>query len=142
MLKLDQFINSSSANRFDLLNQSISHAKHAIRIERHQFGLTTLGKILFEEMKHSDARFLSAFREAFVYLDEAITLEGRMNRIAIHPYMTMFGGTNHYLKQGGKLSNKEEDRIKRHLDNAEKFFSYDSSLMILGNEVRARIEGA
>ena len=62
-----------------------------------------------------------------------------MNRIAIHPYMTMFGGTNYYLKkEDGRLSSKEAEKLQKHLDNAEKFFSYDGALLILINELRSR----
>ena len=90
LLKLDQFIKSVQSNRFELLSQAISHAKHAVKLERHPLGLTTLGRILLEESKQNSARFEKSFKEAFGYLDEAIKLEGIMNRIEIHPNMTLF----------------------------------------------------
>jgi hypothetical protein len=138
LLKLDQFLKSNSSERFDLLSQSISHAKHAVQVERHPLSLTTLGKILLEEMKHSSTRFESAFKEAFGSLEEAIRMEGNKNRIAIHPYMTMFSGTNNYIKQGGQLSRKEADALNKHLENAEKLFSHDSGLLVLIADLRTR----
>jgi hypothetical protein len=139
LLKLDQFVKSSQSSRFGLLSQAISHARHAIKLERHPLGLTTLGRILLEEAKQSPQRFEASFKEAFEYLDEAIRLEGKMNRIAIHPYMTLFSGANNHLKQLGVLSSKQIEKLRLHMDNAEKHFSYDSGLLILIRELRDRL---
>jgi hypothetical protein len=65
LLKLDKFINSNQPDRFDQLSQAISHAKHAIQLERHPLGLTTLGRILLEEMKQVPSRFQKSFRRGF-----------------------------------------------------------------------------
>jgi hypothetical protein len=138
LLKLDQFLKSKAKERFDLLSQSISHAKHAIKVERHPLSLTTLGKILLEEMKYSTTRFESAFKEAFSYLDEAIRIEGNKNRIAIHPYMTMFSGTSNYRKSGGQLSTKQREALEKHTDDAAKLFSHDTRLMILIRELKTK----
>jgi hypothetical protein len=140
LLKLDKFIQSNRADRLDQLAQAISHAKHAIQLERHPLGLTTLGRIVFEEMRQVPDRFQTAFDEAFGYLNEAMNLEGRMNRIAIHPYTTMFSGTNHYLKQSGALSSKQLELLQSHMDAAEALFSYDHGLLNLTKELRQRVK--
>jgi hypothetical protein len=103
------------------------------------YGLTTLGKILIEESKQQPDRFDRSFKEAFGYLDEAIKLEGSMNRLAIHPYLTMFVGTSNYLKQTGRMTTREMETLQSHMDNAEKFFGYDSQFISLIGDLRHRI---
>jgi SIR2-like domain len=139
LLKLDQFLKSTKDTRFDFLTQAISHAKHAIRLERHPLGLTTLGRILHEDMKHGPARFRSSFEEAFEYLDEAIKTEGAMNRIAIHPYTTLFSGTMSFINQMGILTGAQVSVLQSHLDNAERLFSFDRGLMVLASDLRRRL---
>jgi hypothetical protein len=63
-----------------------------------------------------------------------------MNRIAIHPYMTMFSGTNTFLKQSGVMSNKEMDLLRSHMEIAESLFSYDDRFLSLVRELRQRTE--
>jgi hypothetical protein len=139
LLKLDRFITSNKPDRFDLLSQAISHAKHALRLERHPLGLTTLGRILFEEMMEAPARFETSFKEAFGYLQEAIQQEGTMNRLAIQPYMTLFSGTYKYIKQSGAMSVRQLEQLRSHMENAETLFGYDKKLMSLVGDVRRRI---
>jgi SIR2-like domain len=115
LLKLDKFLRANDETRFDLLAQAISHARHAVQIERHQFCLTTLGRILFEQMQHSPDARIRSFREAFQYLEQAIKMEGMSNRVAVHPYMTLFGGVSRYIDMSGTLSPKELDSIRGHL---------------------------
>jgi hypothetical protein len=140
LLKLDKFIKSAQPSRFELLSQAISHARHAIKLERHPLGLTTLGRILLEESRQSPARFKKSFKEAFGYLEEAIKIEGTRNRIAVHPYTTLFSGTLSYLKQSGALSSREVDALRSHMDNAESFFSYDPAVLNLINDLRQRMK--
>jgi hypothetical protein len=128
LLKLDKFLRSSDATRFDLLSQSISHARHAVQIERHPFCVTTLGRILFEQMQHSADNFARSFQEAFQNLEEAISMEGISNRVAVHPYMTLFSGVSNYVRLSGVLSPKEAEAIQKHLDRAEGLFRYDRPL--------------
>jgi hypothetical protein len=141
LLKLDQFAKSKEARRGDLLNQAISHAKHAVQVERHPLPLTTLGKILLEEMKQNSTRLNSAFNEAYKVLTEAILLERRMNRIAIHPYITLFGGANYFARNGGALTARQADNLGKLCENAETFFSYDMPLMIALSNLRVHLLG-
>ena len=75
LLKLDKFLKATSADRFELLSQSVSHARFAVRIERHPFTLTTLGRVLIEQMKQVADKFEQSFSEAFKCLQEAIRAE-------------------------------------------------------------------
>jgi len=133
LLKLDRFLTHSKVAD---LNQAISHTKHAVQVEKHPLGLTTLGRVLLEQMKQDDQKFGQSFGEAFAHLEEAIKLEGNRNRIAIHPYTTMFNGVNAYVQRGGALTGKQAERLKVHTEFAEKLFAHDSNLMILANEIR------
>jgi hypothetical protein len=53
--------------------------------------------------------------------------------------MTMFSGTNTFLRDGGTLQPKEVERVKKHLDDASSLFNYDTQLMIAANEVSQRV---
>ena len=139
LLKLDKFINATGSNRFDLLAQAISHARHAVQIERHAFCLTTLGRVLLEDAKQNSAHPEISFNEAFDYLDEAIWLEGTNNRVAIHPYMTLFRGVSNFLKQSGSLSSRQLDTITKYLDGAPELFGHDRNLMDLVLELKAAL---
>ncbi|WP_316195674.1 MULTISPECIES: SIR2 family protein [unclassified Bradyrhizobium] len=139
LMKLDRFLTATDSDPSKLLNQAISHAKHAVQVERHPLPLTTLGKILFEEMKHNPTRFKTGFDEAFTVLTEAIAKEGGMNRIVIHPYMTLFGGVQYYVRNGGTFDRKQIDKLNKLIETSRHFFSHDSSLMILANEIQGHI---
>ncbi|WP_188311986.1 SIR2 family protein [Salinarimonas soli] len=139
LMKLDQSKKADPKNASNALSQALSHAKHAVRIERHPHPLTTLGKILLEDMSQNPGRASSAYKEAFEALDEAITREGKMSRIAIHPYMAIFSGTSSYLKGGGKLPRAITEKMRKHLDNAQSLFGYDSTILILAKDLTQRI---
>lgn len=135
LLKLDRFLTYSKVAD---LSQAVSHAKHAIQIERHPLGLTTLGRILIEQMKH-EVNFEPPFAEAFDHLDEAIRSEGNRNRITIHPYTTMFNGVAAYTQRGGIATGRQIERLKGHVEFAERQFYYDSGFLILVNATRKLI---
>ncbi|MFC5067582.1 SIR2 family protein [Flaviflagellibacter deserti] len=136
LLKLDQASRAKGDEKAQLLVQAIAHAKHAVQVERHPHPLTTLGKVLIEEMKFNSSRFNSAFVEALNVLGEAASQENRMNRIAVHPYTTLFNGAHYFLQNGGSLTKREVDRLSRLLNNADTYFNYDNSLMVLSQNVR------
>jgi hypothetical protein len=140
LLKLDYFFKSTDKNRLDLLRQAISHARHAITIEKHPLGLTTLGKILLEDMRNNPSRFREAFDEAFDILNEAIVLEGKRNRIAIHPYMTLYKGVSDYLRASGSLYARQLSALSSHLDASETLFSQDKQLQNLANDLRKNLK--
>jgi len=73
-------------------------------------------------MKQNPEQSEMSFKEAFEHLSEAIRIERKNNRISIHPYTTLFNGTNRYLKQGGKLSPKESESLTKYLTTAEQLF--------------------
>jgi hypothetical protein len=93
-------------------------------------------------MKHNKQRFKSAFDDAFRVLAEAISQEGQMNRIVIHPYMTIFGGSVYYIRHGGEFDRKQLDRLAKLVEGSRQFFAYDVNLMILVNEINQRILNA
>ena len=74
LLKLDRSVRSKGADRIGLLSQSISHARHAIRIEKHPFTLTTLGRILLEHVKQVPEGSERSFGEAFECLKSSNTM--------------------------------------------------------------------
>lgn len=139
LLKLDKSLKSSGLDRVNLLSQAVSHARHAVKIERHPFTLTTLGRILLEQMKQISGKSQMAFNEAFSCLDEAIRWEGINNRIAIHPYMTLLSGARNFLMLSGQLSVQQSDALNAHLSNAEKLFSYDRRLLDVAEMVRSEL---
>ena len=81
-----------------------------------------------------------AFKEAFDYLDEAIRLESQNNRIAIHPYTTLFKGVANYLQQSSTLSPKQNETLKAHISNAQQLFRYDRQLLEAASKLNELIQ--
>ena len=90
-------------------------------------------------MKHGDGVLNRSFVEAYKCLDEAIGMEGVNDRIAIHPYMTMFHGIASFVDLGGKLDADILDGVRKHLNAAEALFSYDRRFLGLVADVRGKI---
>jgi hypothetical protein len=131
LLKLDKSLKTTSGERFDLLSQSLSHARFAVKIERHPFTLTTLGRVLIEQMKQSPDKSEDSFSEAFKCLEEAIRAEGMSNRITIHPYTTLSNGAVYYLRHGGRLTPQQLESIRKHSEIAASMFHYDRQFLDL-----------
>jgi len=110
--------------------QAISHAKHAVRIDRHPHPLTTLGTVFLEDMKSSPARLEGSYLESYDVLTEAIRREGLMSRIAIHPYNALLSGTLSYIKLGGTLNLRQKETLRKLSDDVERFFSYEQPTLI------------
>jgi len=80
-------------------------------------------------MQHSPDTCVRSFREAFKHLEEAIRMEGISNRVAVHPYMTLFRGVANYIDMSGSLLPKELDSIRSHLNRAQGLFHHDRALV-------------
>lgn len=140
MVKLARYRKSTDIRRHDVLVQAVSHARHAVQIEEHPLSLTTLGNILLEDMKSNPARRDLAFREAFDVTHKALRIEGRMSRIAIHPYATLVSGALAFLKLRGVLSSKDREILRRLVDEVQVQFPHESKLLVdianLGPHIR------
>lgn len=95
--------------------------------------------IYFGSARLGSAELGVCTREAFNYLDEAIRMEGRMNRIAIDSFMTLFSGTSNYLVQGGVITSRSIEILESHMENAETLFGYESRLLLLIRQLRDKI---
>ena len=69
------------------------------------------------------------FNEAFDFLAEAIRIEGRNRRIAIHPYSALFRGTHVFIENGGTISPKQREELDKYLADATQMFHYDKQLL-------------
>lgn len=136
LLKNDLFSRSGDVK---YLSQAIAHARFAVRTEEHPFTLTTLGKMLLEEMKSISDRRDRSFSEAFDVLSKAIKLEIGMNRIAVHPYATIFKGIHLFMESGGILSFRQKERARELLKNACVFFPDDRELAVNMANIRLRV---
>jgi len=109
-------------------NDALSYARHAVAIERHPHPLTTLGKILIEQMQTAQGDFDGYFLEAFDALAEAISAEVRHSRVSVHPYSTLFSGVIRFARLGGNLGSKQRERLFVLLSGAEREFSHDLTI--------------
>ncbi|GAB0113786.1 hypothetical protein AcidC75_13100 [Acidisoma sp. C75] len=130
-MKLDQYVRSAPEKDERILVQAITHARHAVRVEKHPLPLTTLGTVLLEDMKANPARRVASFAEAYDALSEAIVLERQMSRIAIHPYNAIIGGALAFAKSGGSLSFQQKETLRKYAEDVERFFSNEKGLLIV-----------
>ena len=136
LLNVDKF-DKSKDQKF--ISQAVSHARHAVKIEEHPLPLSTLGKVLIEEMRSIPTKRDSSYREAHDILCRAIKMESGMNRIAIHPYATLFKGTFFYLSLGGLLSSKQKEKLRELVKNAELHFGGDREVSLSIANIRLKI---
>jgi hypothetical protein len=103
----------------DALEKAVQHARHAVAIELHPHGLTTLGKVLMAQMQASDSSVTQIYGEAFDKLVQAIEMETSWSRVAIQPFMSLFSGTTKFLELDGVLTSKQRDRLNSLVSSAE-----------------------
>ena len=108
------------------LRIALQYARHAVAVERHQFPLTTLGKILIATMEAAQGNRRDLFNEAFSVLSEAINMEAQYWRITVHPFSIMFNGVARYLELGGVLTKDQRIRITNYVQDATYRFRGDS----------------
>lgn len=107
------------------LPTALQYARHAVAIEEHPFTLTTLGKLLFQQMEGLNQETESVFTEAFEKLTIAINTEGFRSRITVHPFSTLLHGTVRYLELGGNLKRFQREKLKEHMGGADYYFGND-----------------
>jgi hypothetical protein len=120
----------------DLLT-AVQHARHAVSIETHPFTLTTLGKLLLQQMDLGGPDRESLFSEAFDGLASAIKREGARSRIRIHPYMTLFAGASRFLENGSDLTQSQNAELVEFMKEAKYAFHYDRPLLALAQRLEA-----
>ena len=108
---------------------ALSYAKHAVSVERHQYPLTTLGKILILQMAKGKQDNTSIYSEAFDVLSEAIRMEIRLTRLAVHPYLVLFNGSVKFLGFGGSLTAKQWSELKEFVARARQSYRSDTALL-------------
>jgi hypothetical protein len=130
LLKLDLFVKRQFEGGEEYLIQAITHARHAVKLDRHPLPMTTLGKVLIEQMKSKPHLLEKSFNEAYDVLLKAIREEGLMSRVAIHPYIMLLRGALYYCQNGGKLDLTRRDMLRKLVDNARVLFSNDAQISI------------
>lgn len=107
---------------------AIQYARHAIAIERHSFGFTTLGLLLLKRMDMQAQDKEETFSDAFTNLRSAIERETRISRITIHPITVLINGTIRFLELGGRLKPQQLDFIKGVISDTSYRFRKDRIL--------------
>lgn len=107
---------------------ALQYARQAVSLEKHQFPLTTLGKILFRAMDNSPYRKDEYFNEAWNTLNQAINLELSRYRATIHPYMTLVTGVTRYAALGGRLSPHQSQTLRTFVNDAAYRFRRDAQM--------------
>lgn len=105
------------------LEEAVRHARHAVAIEEHPFPLTTLGKALMVQMLQDHQNLQSYYDEAYDMLTLAIDKETTRARRSIHPFVSLFSGTEKFLSAGGKLGDKQRAELRVLAGTAEMRFS-------------------
>jgi hypothetical protein len=137
LLNLSHFrTDTNSRQGVEFLETAITHARHAVAIERHPFPLTTLGKVLLEYMLVPGINMRITFDEAFSCLCEAIHLEKQRSRPAAQPYRVIFNGVLTYLESFGKLDHHQHNRLLELLASANISFNRDPMIQPKIIEVR------
>ncbi|NBE09672.1 P-loop NTPase [Paragemmobacter ruber] len=117
LLRLSQSERVSGESQSELLGESLQNARYSVAIEEHPFGLTTLGKVLmYLQSIYSGDRVY--FEEGYECLLKAISLEDKLGRVTIHPYVTLIIGCNSFLDRGGRLTAVEAHNVRRICDQA------------------------
>lgn len=104
---------------------ALAYAKHAVSVERHQYPLTTLGKILLSQMDSAQRNNDIYFSEAFDVLAEAIKMETRLTRITVHPYLVIVNGAIKFLSLGGSLTARQWSDLREFVNNARRMYRSD-----------------
>jgi hypothetical protein len=135
LLKLSQF--NRQPDQIGFLDFAVQHARHAVALENHPFGLTTLGKVLFVQMSSDPKNKSTAFDEAFERLSEAIDREARWARRAVQPFATLFSGVLQYNALGGVMTSHQRESLRRNIQIAERVFSRQPELLSNIASIRA-----
>ncbi|MGR9463231.1 hypothetical protein [Rhizobium leguminosarum] len=139
LLNLSKFQRDPSGDDADrYLESAVQHARHAVAIELHPFGLTTLGKILMSQMLLPGRSMSSSFNEAFERLSAAIEREALWSRRAIQPFLTLFRGVDRYLENGGALDGHQRDTLRDLLGVADHRFSKENEVVEIVASIRRR----
>jgi hypothetical protein len=117
-----------SKNDYLLLQQAIQHARHAVSIEAHPFGFTTLGKVLLAQIGLAGITNSTVYAEAFEALTKAIEIEDRRGRASVPSYITPFRGTVNFLESGGRLTSDQNAKLRQLATGAGKDFPRDREL--------------
>ena len=90
--------------------------------------LTTLGKILLVQMSAAGYSLIAAYEEAFDRLTDAIVLESNWKRKAAQPYVSLFRGSTEYMKRGGRLTQRQAERLISLIDEAKSGWKRDKEV--------------
>lgn len=143
LLKISKYEESGATEAgLAYLDDAVRHARHAVAIELHPFGLTTLGKVLLVRMTAPGANLQDSFDEAFIKLSQAVAMEARRERVAAPPFALLFTGTLRLMDNGGGLSAKQRDSLTLLLVTATQKLSRDPEMQELIGTVRTAIATA
>ena len=112
------------------IRTALQYARRAVTIEVHPLPLTTLGKMLLLSMDScgSKADRASVFAEAFSVLNQAISMEAKNARVAVHPFATLLSGTSKFLLGEGDLTLSQHDAIRKYVDDARYRYGEDEGI--------------
>jgi hypothetical protein len=113
-----------------------------VSVEEHPLPLTTLGKILLVQMTAKGYSAAAAYEEAYERLTDAIILEDKWHRKAVQPYVLLFRGTVDYIRVGGRLSQKQIEKIVSLLENAKTIWRRDKEIQEVCAMVETEFAGA
>lgn len=141
LMKLDAASRAVEASeKSALCDLAVQHARHAKTIEaRHQFTLTTIGKVLFGKMEVLGKVRAADMDEAVKALSEAAQIERQRNRLSVHPFMVLFGGIISANALGATYSHSQRLEVLRLAREAIDAFPLQVDLKIQADKVLASL---
>lgn len=114
LMKLDAAsLASLTSEKETLCKFAAQHARHAKTIEaRHQFTLTTIGRVLFGIMIVLQRVSTSDLEEAIEALSLAVDIERQRNRVSVHPFLILFEGIVSASALGATYSYAQRQKIR------------------------------
>lgn len=118
---------------------AIQYARQAVALEQHPYTFTTLAKVLLLKVKLNHKDRTRLFDEAYTYLRRAIEHEERNSRISIHPFVTLFRGTDAYLELGGQLSRTQKEQIQQWINFSTHRYQRDRDIQSTVAQLQPRL---
>lgn len=129
----------NAPDAFDTLNVAVSHARHAVAIERHPLTLTTLAKLQMVLVGAGGAFDELTFNEAMENLKEAIRIEARRSRVSVQPYMVLFNAVM-TIPDAALINDVAWGHIRDHMTVARRAFPRDAEVQGTLVSLAARFE--
>lgn len=121
------------------IEEAIRRARHAVSIEDHSFGLTTLGRMLMTFSAHAPTVDPEKLTEAVNSLSRAVEKERASGRVTVHPYTVLAKGLLAYFHRGGRIGPSERATVGQLFSGRRRVWERDPELRQIVADLRRQI---